>query len=250
MKLENVIAERDNKTVYRDGDRSIKIFSPQSSKAAILNEALNQAIVEEAGMNVPAILSFYIRDGKPVTESEYIDGETLDRVIKNNPDKFDEYFNLFVDLQIELQSKSSRFLTRLRDKLNRQINEAELSATVRYSLHARLSAMPKSQQICHGDFNPSNIILDKDGKAYILDWSKATQGNAAADAAMTCILFCLDGEIETARKYVDLYCKKTGTEKSFIKKWIPIVAASYSVEVSGEKHDKLIAWVESFDLLD
>ena len=250
MKLEKVIAERDNNTDYRDGDRSIKIFSSQSSKAAILNEALNQAIVEEAGMNVPAILSFYIRDGKPVTESEYIDGETLDRVIKNNPDKFDEYLNLFVDLQIELQSKSSRFLTRLRDKLNRQINEAELSATVRYSLHARLSAMPKSQQICHGDFNPSNIILDKDGKAYILDWSKATQGNAAADAAMTCILFCLDGEIETARKYVDLYCKKTGTEKSFIKKWIPIVAASYSVEVSGEKHDKLIAWVESFDLLD
>ena len=45
MNLENVIAERDNKTVYRDGDRSIKVFSPASSKAAILNEALNQAIV-------------------------------------------------------------------------------------------------------------------------------------------------------------------------------------------------------------
>ena len=111
MKLEKVIAERDNKTVYRDGNRSIKIFSAASSKAAILNEALNQAIVEEAGMNVPGILSFYIQDGKPVTESEYIEGETLDRVMKNNPDKFDEYFNMFVDLQIELQSKSSRFLT-------------------------------------------------------------------------------------------------------------------------------------------
>lgn len=250
MNFEKIIAERDNKTVYRDGDRSIKIFSPSSSKAAILNEALNQAIVEEAGMNVPAILAFHILDGKPVTESEYIDGETLDRVMKNNPDRFDEYFNMFIDLQIELQSKSSRFLTRLRDKLNRQINEADLAATIRYSLHSRLSAMPKSQQICHGDFNPSNIILGKDGKAYILDWSKATQGNAAADAAMTCLLFCLEGEIETAKKYVDIYCEKTGTDKNFIKKWIPIVAASYSVEVSGEEHGKLISWVESFDLID
>ena len=43
MNLENVIAVRKNKTVYRDGDRTIKVFDANYSKADVLNEALNQA---------------------------------------------------------------------------------------------------------------------------------------------------------------------------------------------------------------
>lgn len=43
MKLDRVIAVRTNKTIYRDGDRAIKVFNEDYSKADILNEALNQA---------------------------------------------------------------------------------------------------------------------------------------------------------------------------------------------------------------
>ena len=37
MKLDKVIAERKNKTVYRDGNLAIKVFSNDYSKADILN---------------------------------------------------------------------------------------------------------------------------------------------------------------------------------------------------------------------
>ena len=47
MKLENVIAKRTNKTIFRDGDKAVKVFELGYSKADILNEALNQARVEE-----------------------------------------------------------------------------------------------------------------------------------------------------------------------------------------------------------
>ena len=53
MKLEKVIAVRTDKTVYRDGDLAIKVFGSDYDKADILNEALNQARVEETGLNVP-----------------------------------------------------------------------------------------------------------------------------------------------------------------------------------------------------
>ena len=43
MKLENVIATRSNKTIYRDGDTCIKVFNEDFSKIDVLNEALNQA---------------------------------------------------------------------------------------------------------------------------------------------------------------------------------------------------------------
>ena len=53
MKLDRVIAVRNNKTIYRDGDRAIKVFGADYSKADVLNEALNQARIEETGLNIP-----------------------------------------------------------------------------------------------------------------------------------------------------------------------------------------------------
>ena len=49
MDLDRVIAVRTNKTVYRDGDNCVKVFDKDFKKADVLNEALNQARVEETG---------------------------------------------------------------------------------------------------------------------------------------------------------------------------------------------------------
>ena len=46
INLERVIAVRTSKTVYRDGDKVVKVFDKEYSKVDVLNEALNQAIVE------------------------------------------------------------------------------------------------------------------------------------------------------------------------------------------------------------
>ena len=57
MKLDTVIVSKSNKTVYRDGDRCIKVFHSEFSKADVLNEALNQARIEQTGLNVPKVSS-------------------------------------------------------------------------------------------------------------------------------------------------------------------------------------------------
>ena len=57
INLDNPIAERKTKTVYRDGDKTIKLFVENYSKADILNEALNQARVEEGtDLNIPKLI--------------------------------------------------------------------------------------------------------------------------------------------------------------------------------------------------
>ncbi len=56
MKLDTIIYETKNKKIYRDGDLAIKVFDENFSKAAVLNEALNQARVEEIeGINTPKL---------------------------------------------------------------------------------------------------------------------------------------------------------------------------------------------------
>ncbi len=247
MKLDRVIAVRTGKTVYRDGDKTIKVFDEDYKKSDVLNEALNQARVEETGLNIPKVIEVTKVDGKWAIVTEYIKGKTLAQLMEENPDKFDEYLKLFVDLQISVHEKKCPLLNKLKDKMNRKITEADLDATTRYELHTRLEGMPKHNKVCHGDFNPSNIIINEEGVPYIIDWSHATQGNASADVARTYLLFWLKGDIEGAKKYLDLFCKKSDTAKQYIQKWLPIVAASQSVKGNEKEREFLLSWVNVVD---
>ncbi len=240
---DRIIAVRTRKTIYRDGDTAVKVFDKDFAKYDVLNEALNQARVEDIGINVPKVLEVKTIDGKWAIVSEFIQGKTLSQLMQENPDKKDDYLEMFVDLQMKVINSRCPLLNKLKDKMNRKINEADLDATTRYELHTRLESMPKHNKVCHGDFNPSNIIVKDDGTPYILDWSHATQGNASADAARTYLLFWLNGDIETAEKYLDLFCKKSDTAKQYIQKWLPIVAASQSVKGKPEEREFLLSWV-------
>ena len=247
MNLDRIIAVRTDKTVYRDGDRCLKVFNEDFSKADVLNEALNQARIEETGLNIPKILEVTVIDGKWTIVSEFIKGKTLARLMEENPEKKDEYLSLFVDLQLQMHSKTCKGLTKLKDKMNRKISETDLSATVRYDLHTRLESMPKHNKVCHGDFNPTNIIIADDGTPYILDGSHATQGNASADAARTYLLFWLNGDIDGAKKYLDLFCERSNTAKQYVQKWMPIVAASQTVKGNEAEREFLHSWIDVVD---
>ena len=247
MSYDITLAKRPNKVVYKDGNTVLKIFNEDFSKADILNEALNQARVEETGLNVPKVLEVMKVDGKWAIRTEYVPGKTLQQLMDENPDKKDEYLETLVDLQMLVHSKRSPLLNKLKDKMNRKINQTTLDATTRYELHTLLEAMPKHSKVCHGDFNPSNIIIADDGTPYILDWSHVTQGNASADVARTYLLFWLAGDKETAEKYLKLFCKKSDTARQYVEKWLPIVAASQSVKGKPEERELLLSWVTIAD---
>ena len=250
MNLDRVIAVRNNKTIYRDGDRCVKVFNAEYSKADVLNEALNQARIEETGLNIPKVLEVTMIDGKWAIVSEFIKGKTLAQLIKeaeDDADKKAQYIELLVELQMSVHAKTCPLLNKLKDKMNRKIAQTEFDATTRYDLHTRLESMPKHNKVCHGDFNPSNIIIAEDGTPYILDWSHATQGNASADAARTYLLFWLNGEIDNANRYLDLFCRKSDTARQYVQKWMPIVAASQSVKGNANEREFLLSWVNVVD---
>lgn len=248
MELKKIIAVRTAKTVYRDGGNVVKVFDKEYSKANVLNEALNQARVEETGLNIPKIQAVTMVDGKWAIVNTYIPGKTLETLMKENPDRYGEYLELFVDLQLKVFAQKCPLLNKLKDKMNRKIDETGLDATTRYDLHTRLEAMPKHNKVCHGDFNPSNVILrEGDGEPFILDWSHATQGNASADVARTYLLFYLAGEKEHAEKYLELFCKKSDTAKQYVQKWIPIVAASQLTKDKKEEREFLLHWIDVVD---
>ena len=245
MKLDKVMAQRADKTVYRDGDKVIKVFSADKHKSDVLNEALNQARVEESGLKIPKIYDVTrLDDGRWAIVMDYIEGKTLAELMEEDKANYDKYLEKFVDLQLGVHSKKVPLLNKLKDKMMRKISETDFSATVRYELNVRLESMPKHTKLCHGDFNPSNVIIAKNGEAYIIDWAHATQGNASADVARTYLMFCLAGKQDIADKYLKLFCDKSDTAKQYVLKWLPIVAASQSVKGKPEEKEFLAKWVD------
>jgi tRNA A-37 threonylcarbamoyl transferase component Bud32 len=238
-----VLAQRPTKVVYREGDFVVKEFNESYSKADVLNEALNQARVEETGLPIPKLVEVKKIDNKWAIVMEYVEGKTIAQLIEENPEKEDEYLEKFVDVQLTIHQQRAPLLNKLKDKMNRKISETELDATTRYDLHTRLEGMPKHNKVCHGDLGLSDVIITEAGEAFIIDWAHATQGNAAADAARSYLKLCLEGKGEMASKYLNLFCKKSDTAKQYVQKWMPIVAASQTVKGKAEERELLLSWV-------
>lgn len=247
MNRTNLVFERADKKIYRDGDKLVKVFDTSFSKANILNEALNHARVEETDLNVPKLQAVQVVDGNWAIILDYIEGTTLQELMDKNPAKEDEYLNLFVDLQRTVLSKKVPMLNKLKDKMQAKISAADLDATARYDLHTRLDSMPKHVNLCHGDFNPTNVIITKDGTPYIIDWAHATQGNSSADVARSYLLFYLGGKKELGNKYLKLYCKKSDTAIQYVQRWIPIVAASRLCKAPDSEKEFLHGWINVVD---
>jgi len=247
MNLTNIIIQRPTKTIYRDGNSTIKLMNEEHSAADVMNEAMNLAIVQETGFAVPALKEVTKIDGKWAIITDYIEGKTLWALIEENPANAERYFDRFVELQLEMHKFTASRLRRLTDKMHAKISACGLVATQRYELHNRLDALPKHKKLCHGDYTPGNIIITPDDKAYVIDWSHATQGNASADAARTYLRFTLFGRPDYAELYLKKFCKLSDTAHQYVQKWMCIVAASQLVKQVPEERELLQSWTNVFD---
>lgn len=247
MDLCKLIVERSYKKVYHCENSIIKVFDEKHPKVDVFNEAMETVRVEETGLDIPKLQKIERIDGKWAIFLEYKDGKTLEEMMRVDPANEDKYMEDFVDLQLSVQSQKAPMLPDLKEKLARQINSiTELDASQRYELLTRLASMPHHRKLCHGDFNPSNIIVAKNGKMTVVDWAHATQGNGSADAAMTYLLFALKDR-EVADLYLKTYCKKSDTAIQYVQQWLPIVAASQLAKDNNLEKDFLMKWIDVMD---
>ena len=244
--LNNPIARRATKVVYKDDGNTIKLFNEGYSKADIFNEALNQARVEEGtSLKIGKLKEVTTIDNKLGIVSNYVEGETLEELMRKNPEKMDEYLNLFVDIQMDVFSKKVPLINRMKDKYKNRIESSDLfEEHTKYDLLQRLEGMKNHFKLCHGDFVPSNTIVTESGEHYLIDWSHVTQGNASGDVAMTYLQLCMKGYKDIAEKYLNLYAEKSNTDKNYIQQWIPIVAAVQYVKQKPEEVEILKQWID------
>lgn len=241
---EKIIGLRTNKTIYKQGDRVIKMFNKKYKKSQILNEALNLARVEETSLNVPKLLSVHQDEDCWIIELTYIKGKTIHRLMEENHDLFEDYLNLFVELQIEVHQTKAPLLNKMKDKLGYKIEQSDLPATQRMALRQMLDKKPMDLFLCHGDFFPANIIMTDASKPYIIDWAHASIGSRFADVCNTYLDIWIEFSEGVAKHYLSLYNQKTKSNEEDVLSWLSIVSAARSINGLQQERKFLLLLVE------
>ena len=244
-----LLAERPGKRIVRDGDVVLKTFAKDKSKVDILNEALNQARAEAAGLPAPALREVRRnKDGTWSLVSDYVEGRTLDEIMRTDKRNFSRHMTTFVRIHMDVLAHKVTLMNPLTEKLDRQIAASELPEEQRYNLHTRLMGLAKSASVCHGDFNPTNVIMLPRGGYRIIDWAHVRRGNPLADVARTYLWFWVSGLHAAAEKYAQGICEALGIQKYDVQMWLPIIAAAQSTKVSDPKaRDLLLHWASVVD---
>lgn len=249
MNLSNLISQSDYVDVYEDNGTAIKLFKTEMprNKQRAFNEAMIHTSVESAGLSIPKIHGVYEvpeKEGAYAIVMDIAKGKSLADLMAENPEKTDEYLELFVRTQVDVQSHIVYHIGKLKDKITRQINRLdELGEVRRYELLTRLAGMPKHVKLCNNNYCPEHVFVDESGNVTVIDWAAARQGNASADAAKTYLLLSLDHP-EMADKYLDIFCKKTNTRKDYVTGWLPIVAAARLTEKIDREKELLVKWAD------
>ena len=247
-KSANILLERTDKVVTKDKNSVLKIFGPSYKVSAILNEAMNEARAAETGLPVAKVLEVLKLRDHWCIRREWIEGKTLAETMAGDKKNLMRYLKEFVAIQCEIFSKTSERMGNLADKLDKQISASALPKETRYDLHMRLQSMPRGKALCHGDFNPTNVIITASGDWRVIDWSHVRLGDPLADVARTYLLFWLSGHVAAAEKYMALACEALKVKIADVQKWLPIVAAAESSkEQSIKNHELLPHWASVVD---
>lgn len=245
---EGVLLERTDKVVLRDKNTVLKIFGPSYKVSLILNEAMNEARAAETGLPVAKVIEVMKLRDHWCIRREWVEGDTLADVMAKDKKNLQKYLRQFVAIQCEIFKKTSDRMGNLADKLDKQISASPLPKETRYDLHMKLQSFPRGKALCHGDFNPTNVIITPKGDWRVIDWSHVRLGDPLADVARTYLLFWLSGHVAAAEKYMTMACEALKAKISDVQKWLPIVAAAESAkEQSAKNHELLLHWASVVD---
>ena len=236
MRFDRVIAVRNDKTVFRDGDRCIKVFNHEYSKADVLKEALSHARIEETDLNLPELYQIVRIEDNWAIVFDYIKGKTLQEYMDADGEAQGAYMHLFADIQHRVHARKHARLPKVKDVIQRKIEQSSLDHGLKKALFHSLEQQTEGDALCHGNFEPSNVILSADDEAYILDWPHAAQGDAAVDAATTWLWFMCQDQSERAQQYLTVFCGDDKKLKNSVEGWIPLVAAA--LYTTGNQHER------------
>jgi Predicted aminoglycoside phosphotransferase len=252
MKKGKMIGKGMTAEVYEWGrDKVLKLYFERYGDERIYYDTEIGHIVHEAGVVSPAIFDIIELDGRKGVILERVHGNSLTKKIEFEPWKLDHYIKKFARAQYGIHKCSAEGLPTQRERFEYKINRSyELLGDKVKRIMEYVESLPDGNNICHGDYHLSNIIVTSNGLVPI-DWAGAYKGSPLGDVARTCLMigsppmFYKESDITMLtqiprymkfRSYIYEYMKCAKVKWEDIDAWIlPVAAAKLKDKISVEK---------------
>jgi Ser/Thr protein kinase RdoA (MazF antagonist) len=235
--------------VFALGDHVVKLYREGMSKSVAQREAAALQVAHQQGMRAPHPLRLVREGSRWGLVMTRLPGPSLGSLLLASPDRRSEGLRAMARQQAHLHRSSGQGLPSQTDHLHQCIERAPgLPEDLRHRLLRRLSELPRSDRLCHGDFHPFNLVVLNPAGEFadlgVLDWLDATAGAPAADACRTYILLS-EADQELAADWLAAFSAESGLGVSLTLLWRPVVAAARLAEgFSGREAARLKAWAE------
>ena len=187
MNLDKIIALGNGVTVFRDGEKSVKVFVRNPGAGSLLSEAMKQAVMYESGIAVPRVREVACADGVQAIVSDFAAGVTLGTLIGKGRAEASVYAAQVVGFQRKMHEKSSAVLPDVTGRLYAALRHPELPSAFAADAEdaARMIAgLPYGRRrICHGKLSPDNLIAGDGGNLTATGCGNAFSGLPELDAA-------------------------------------------------------------------
>lgn len=249
---------------WEDGGKIVKLAKPNTTHEAMKREYEQHVAAWKCGLPVARPYEFLEIDGRPGIVFERIYGETLmERLIQPLLDPRlslnEENFRITARMLSEVhRQKNVRLSSIQRENIISSIHRAEyLTPVEKESVISILKALPVKQVLCHGDPNPGNILVNRDGGAVFIDWMNASIGNPEADLAEYIIMVryavlppSLPDEASKGfdewrepmiEMFMDEYTRLTGVTYEDVRPWLaPVAARKLTADAISDEEKQLL----------
>ncbi len=176
-----VIGQGANGKVYRiNGDTIVKVYASPDCLDDIKRE---RALAKKAFvLGIPTAISYDIaKIGDTYgTVFELLDAQSIAKLLAENPDKIDEYVDIYVDLLKKIHStkvKDEDMVDMRQTAINWATFDAEyLPKEIGDKLIALVKAVPRSDYMLHGDYHIKNVMM-QNGEALLIDMDTLCVGD-------------------------------------------------------------------------
>lgn len=242
-----VIGEGRTAEVMEYGEGTIlKLYRDEVSEHYVDLEYRISTFVYEQGVLTPQPHERVVVEGRQGIVYQQIHGPSLLKLIGVKPWRISSFARQMAALhhslhQLEGMGEAGEQKKRLEQNI---IAAPMLDMEEKSLILSQLSLLPEGEKLCHGDFHPDNVLMDKE--LWVIDWMTAVTGSPAADAARSVVMFSMGAMpkhaslftkifISLARKrltsqYTREYLRLSGISPADIERWILPIAAARLIE--------------------
>jgi len=244
--------------VYSWGDDAVvKLYWPgfrgQRAEAAVLAELNGRG-------GAPRLMDEIDHEGRRGLVLERLPGTDMLTAVQRHPWHLTRLSRQLAGAHRRIhQVEAPNALPDLREVMAARIEHASMPTPLRDFALQTLETLPAGDRLCHGDFHPGNVLVDRD-KMGVIDWPNAARGVPEAGHARTLLLLrwadplpgtpplvrsiLATGRALFARSYARAYRRGSSETLHGVRSWLTANLAARMSEGIEVEQSRLLGLLE------